>query len=588
MKQAGGEILIKNSNFNDIFIPEEYNEEQLMIRDMVKEFLESEVFPKLDELDNMKEGLMESLLDKAGALGLLGASIPEQYNGFGKGFTTGLLINELVGAGHSFAVAQAAHTGIGTLPILYFGTDAQKEKYLPQLATGELKASYCLTEPGSGSDALAAKTKAVLSEDGKHYILNGQKMWITNAGFAHVYIVFAKIDGDKFTGFIVDRDTEGLTLGNEEHKMGIKGSSTRQVFFSDCKVPVENVLGAIGEGHKIAFNILNIGRIKLGAAALGAGKRSSTLSIKYANERKQFGTEISNFGAIKHKLAEQAIQMFALESALYRTSDYMLKMKEELLAEGKSPNEALLAAAEEYAIEAAIIKVFGSEATDLVVDEAVQVYGGYGFSEDYPVARSYRDSRINRIFEGTNEINRLLSIDMLAKRALKGRLNLVGPAMNIQKELMSIPTFDQPEGEFGEQLKLLENLKKAVLLVSGAAFQKFQTDIEKEQEIILQLADMLIQTYVAESVLLRTMKIASLKGKDVATPYIDMMNVFMHEAAHKINFAGREATMAWAESDELRMILLGVKRFTKSATFNAKDARRRIAKTLISKNEYCF
>ena len=404
----GGEFLIKDSRAEDLFIPEEMNEEHRMMADMANDFLDKEVTPYLDRIDAQEEGLMQSILDKAGALGLLSVSLPEEYGGLGKDFTTGMLITEALGAGHSFSVAMAAHTGIGTLPILYYGTDAQKKKYLPKLATGEWKASYCLTEPGSGSDALAAKTKAILESDGKNYVLNGQKMWITNAGFADLFIVFAQIDGDKFTGFIVEKNAVGLSLGNEEHKMGIKGSSTRQVFFSDCKVPAENVLGEIGKGHLIAFNILNIGRAKLAAAALGAAKKVCSTSIAYALGREQFKIPIAKFGAIRYKLAEQAIRVFACESAMFRISDYIDEKEKALIAEGKNFSQALLGAAEEYAVECAMLKVYGSETLDYVVDEGVQIFGGYGYLKDFPIERIYRDARICQIYEGTSDIQRLV------------------------------------------------------------------------------------------------------------------------------------------------------------------------------------
>lgn len=583
----GGEWLIKEGSAFDTYIPEDFNEEQQMVKDMCTTFLDTEILPIIDRIDKLEPGLMPSLVAKAGEQGLLGASIPESYGGLGKDFITSTLVNEGLGGGFSFSVAVSAHTGIGTLPILYFGTDAQKEKYIPKLATGEWKGAYGLTEPDSGSDALGAKTTARLSADGKHYLLNGQKCWITNGGFADVYTVFAKVDGDKFTGFIVERGFEGFAQGQEEHKMGIKGSSTVQLYFQDCKVPVENVLGEIGKGHIIAFNILNIGRLKLCAAALGGSKRATTTTIQYANTREQFKIAIANFGAIKHKLAEMAIRMWVAESALYRTSKWIDDKEQELLGAGKPFNEALLGAAEEYAIECAILKVFGSEMLDFVVDEGVQVHGGNGFSDEYIISKAYRDSRINRIYEGTNEINRLLTVDMVLKRAMKGRLDLMGPAMAVQKELMSIPDFGSGEEEaFAKEKKTIANFKKAILMTAGAAVQKLMMKIESEQEVLMHIADMAIETFNAESALLRTIKLADKKGEAACQFELDIMRTYLYDAADRVNKHGKDAINAFAEGDEQRMMLLGIKRFTKVESFNSKEARRRIAEKLIKDNMY--
>jgi len=585
----GGEWLIRESSSGETFISEDFSEEQLMIRDMCNQFLDAEIYPNLDRIDALEQGLMKSLVTKAGEQGLLATSFPEQYGGLGKDFVTSTIINEYLGAGHSFSVAIAAHTGIGTLPILYFGTDAQKEKYIPKLITGEWAGAYGLTEPNSGSDALGAKTTAKLSDDGKYYILNGQKCWITNGGFAQVYTVFAKVDGDKFTGFIVDRGTEGFTQGPEEHKMGIKGSSTVQLYFQDCKVPVENLLGEIGKGHKIAFNILNIGRLKLCAAALGGARRSLSGTVEYAKTREQFKQPISNFGAIKHKLAEMAIKVFVTESALYRTAKWIDEKEHELLSEGKPFSEALLGGAEEYAIECAMLKVYGSEVLDYVVDEGVQVHGGNGFSAEYNISRAYRDSRINRIYEGTNEINRLLVLDMTLKRAMGGRLDLMGPAMAVQKELMSIPDFGaEDETAFAKERKLVANLKKAILMTSGAAVQKLMMKIESEQEVLMNIADMAIETFNAESVLLRVIKMVEQKGEAACQDHLDIMRTYLYDAADKVNKSGKDAVNSFADGDEQRMILMGLKRFTKAEPFNSKDARRRIADKMIAEGSYCF
>src|SRR5262245_2510546 len=464
----GGEFLIRETNANDIFIPEEWNEEQLLIAETCRDFLDKEVMPVLDRIDAQEKGLMVSLLDKAAALGLLGISIPEEYGGFGKDFVTSLLSTEVLGAGYSFAVSIAAHTGIGTLPIFYYGNAEQKKKYLPKLVTGEYKAAYCLTEPNAGSDANSGKTKAVLTPDKKYYLINGQKMWITNAGFADIFIVFAKIDDDEnLSAFIVEKSFPGITVNPEEHKMGIKGSSTCQIFFNDCKVPVENLLSERENGFKIAVNILNIGRIKLGVAAVGGSKMAISKAIKYATERKQFGVPIATFGAIKHKIAEAATRIFASESAHYRASQNIDDAYNAFVAGGMEPAKARLKSLEEFAIECAVLKVHGSEVLDYVVDEGVQIYGGMGFSAEGPMDRAYRDARINRIFEGTNEINRLLSVDMLLKRAMKGTLDLMTPAMAVQKELVAIPDLAavEDQGLFAKEKKALLNLKKAGLMV---------------------------------------------------------------------------------------------------------------------------
>jgi len=583
----GGEWLVKESAAFDTFIAEDYNEEQQMVKDMCASFLDTEVLPVIDRIDKLEPGLMPGLVQKAGEQGLLGVSIPESFGGLGKDFITSTLVNEGLGGGFSFSVAVAAHTGIGTLPILYFGTEAQKEKYVTKLASGEWKGAYGLTEPNSGSDALGAKTTAKLSADGKYYLLNGQKCWITNGGFADVYTVFAKIDGDKFSAFIVERGFEGFTQGQEEHKMGIKGSSTVQLYFQDCKVPVENLLGEAGKGHVIAFNILNIGRLKLCAAALGAAKRAAGIAIEYANTREQFKTAIANFGAIKNKIADIGIKIWVCESALYRTAKWIDEKEHELMNGGKPFYEALLGAAEEYAIECAMLKVFGSEMLDFVVDEGVQIHGGNGFSDEYLISKAYRDSRINRIYEGTNEINRLLTVDMVLKRAMKGRLDLMGAAMNVQKELMAIPDFGTGEdAPFTKEKKAIAGFKKAILMTAGAAVQKLMAKIESEQEILMHIADMAIETFNAESALLRAIKLSDQRGEAACQFELDITRTYIYDAADKINKFGKDAINSFADGDEQRMMLLGLKRFTKVDAFNGKDARRRIAARLISENKY--
>lgn len=584
---TGGAFVIHKAQPEDVFTPEDFNEEQQMIAATCHEFLEKEIFTRLNEIDSQQDPqLMPDLMDKAGELGLLGTSVPAQYGGFGMDFNTSMLVAEVVGAGHSFAVALSAHTGIGTLPIVYYGNEAQKAKYLPKLASGEWKACYCLTEPDSGSDANSGKTKAVLSEDGSHYRITGQKMWITNGGFADVMIVFAKIEQDKnLTAFIVDKSFGGITMNEEEHKMGIKGSSTRQIFFNDCPVPVENMLSARENGFKIAVNILNIGRIKLAAAAVGASKRVSQMSLQYAEERKQFGVSIGTFGAIRYKLAEQYIKTYASESATYRAGQDIENKEHALKAEGMDEVQAKLKAVEQFAIECAILKVHASETLDYVTDEGVQIYGGMGYSADAPMERAYRDSRINRIFEGTNEINRLLSVGTLLKKAMKGELDLMKPAMAVQQEIMSIPDFGKaaPEGFLAIETELIERLKKAFLMVSGAAVQKLMLRIEQEQEIMMYLADVLIEIYVAESTLLRTQKLASQKGQDAVRLQTLATQVYLHDAAEKIALASREALQSFASGDELRMMLMGLKRFTKQEPFNPTEARREIHKLLSAK-----
>ncbi|MBK6446794.1 MAG: acyl-CoA dehydrogenase family protein [Bacteroidetes bacterium] len=586
----GGEFIIRETKASDVFIPEEATEEQQMIAQTCRDFLQQEVYPNLDKIDAQEPGLMQTILDKAGELGLLGISIPEEYGGFGKDFTTGMIATEFLGAGHSFSVAYAAHTGIGTLPILYYGTEEQKKKYIPNLASGKWKAAYCLTEPGSGSDANSAKTKAVLSADGKNWIINGQKMWITNGGFADVYIVFAKIDNDEnLSAFIVERNFPGITLNPEEHKMGIKGSSTRQIFFNDCVVPLENQLSERGNGFKIAVNILNLGRIKLAGAAIGGCKRVATLSVQYANERQQFGRPIAKYGAIRFKLAEQAIRIFAAEAAIYRCSQNMEDAINALREQGMEEGKAKLKGVEQYAVEAAILKVYGSETLDYVTDEGVQIYGGMGYSSDAPMDRAYRDSRINRIFEGTNEINRMLAVDMMLKKAMKGDLDLMGPATAVANELLQIPDMSNGSDElFAAEKKTIANFKKAVLMVAGSAVQKLMMELAKEQEVLMNIADMLIDLYVAESLQLRIEKLAGMRGEAGCTEEIDMMRVFLYDAAERINKAGKDAINSYTSGDEQRMLLMGLKRFTKVAPVNVKESRRRIAAKLITENKYCY
>jgi alkylation response protein AidB-like acyl-CoA dehydrogenase len=587
----GGSFIIEETNPQRVFIPELFNEEQKMIRETLQDFVEKQVFPKVTDIEKQKEGVVPKLLEELGELGMLGADMPEGYGGMELDTITNSLITETLGPSGSFSVAYSAHVGIGMLPILYYGTEEQKKKYLPGLISGQLKASYCLTEPGSGSDALSARTTAVLSEDKEHYLLNGQKMWITNSGFADVFIVFAKIDGQAFTCFIVEKGAEGLSLGAEEDKMGIKGSSTRQVFFENVAVPQENVLGEVGKGHHIAFNVLNIGRFKLGLGTMGGAKACITSSIKYANERIQFAQPISNFGAIQHKLAEQAIQTFALESALYRTAGMIEDRKKMAEGDGHDFGRSKLIAAEEYAIECAMLKVAGSEVLDFVVDEMVQIHGGMGYSEEGVAARAYRDARINRIFEGTNEINRLLTVDMLLKRAMKGEIDITGPAWAVQKELAAMPSMEPIEGDYGQEQKAIKDFKKIILMVAGGAAKKQMDgalDLRNEQEIIMLVADMMIKTFLAESFLLRVSRLKEAQIDHFLPEIEQMLRVYIHQTNQNIQHYATDAICAFTEGDLQKTFLMGLKRYSKYPAVNVVASRRTIAKRLIEANQYCF
>ena len=587
---TGGEFIIRDVSCDEIFTPEDWTEEHLMMKQTAKDFVNSRVVPNLDPIDNQEEGLMPKLLEESGELGLLSSSIPESLGGLGMDFKSTMIITEGVGGGHSFAVSFSAHTGIATLPILYYGNEAQKQKYIPGLATGKLKGCYCLTEPSSGSDANSAKSKAILSEDGSHYVLNGQKMWITNAGFADIFIVFAKIDDDEnLTAFIVEKEYEGITMNPEEKKMGIKGSSTRQVFFNDVKVPVENLLYERGKGFKIAVNILNIGRIKLGGVVIGACKEGIDYSIRYANEREQFGRPIAKYGAIRHKIGEMTIQTYAAETAVYRATQNIDDAIQALEANGVEHGQATLKGIASFAPECAMMKVVCSEVADYVVDEAVQIFGGMGYSAETQVERAYRDARINRIFEGTNEINRMLTVDMILKKGMKGEMDLMGPAMEVASELTGIPEFGPPPTDiFVRHHLYIKNFKKSILMVAGSAAQKLMMTLAKEQEVLMNIADMMNWAYTAESLVLRVQKLHKAKGEDAASIQLDMMQTYVYSVADKINIAGKEALNGFAEGDELKMMMLGMKRFTKVDPFNCKEARRRVADACIAKNEYCF
>ncbi len=581
----GGAFLVQDTTPAETYVPEDMTEEQAMIRDMAKDFVKGH-----SGVDGHVLEKQASLMETAGELGLLGAHMPEAYGGMELDTNTNTMIAEEIGHGSgSFNTTFAAHIGIGMLPILYFGSEEQKSKYLPKLISGEWKAAYCLTEPSSGSDALAAKSRADLTEDGQSYIINGQKMWISNAGFADLFIVFAQIGGDQFTGFVVEAGLKGISLGEEEKKLGIKGSSTRQVFFENVQVPKDSVLGEIGRGHLIAFNALNIGRFKLGTMAMGGAKLSCTTSIQYANERIQFKQPISSFGAIQHKLAQQAIQVYALESAVYRVSNLLNQFKKQLEAEGESLEKALLKSAEEYAIECACIKIAGSEYLDHIVDEMVQIHGGYGYSEEYPAARAYRDQRINRIYEGTNEINRMLIINMLMKRAMKGAFDMVNPAWAVQKELTKMPSFGKPEGPFGQEEKAIGDFKKLALMVLGAAAKlqmDGELDLREDQEILMNGADLLIDIFVAESLLLRVQKLTDREKPAEQEVYRAMLETYFHDVNARLQKTATDALASFASGDLLKTFLMGVKRFASYPAVNVKDRRRTIAKHLIAAGEY--
>jgi len=588
----GGEFLVRETPAQDIFIPEEFSEEQKMMAQACQDFIDTEINPNVEKIDSMKHPeLVPQLFKKAGDLGLLGIAVPEVYGGLGMSFNTSMLIADIIGASGSFSTTYGAHTGIGTLPILYYGTEAQKQTYLPKLATGEWAACYCLTEPDAGSDANSGKTKAVLSAEGSHYLINGQKMWISNAGFADLFIVFAKIEEDKnLTAFIVEKTFGGITMNEEEKKLGIKGSSTRQVFFNDCPVPVANMLSERGNGFKIAVNILNIGRVKLGAGVLGGARTVTSQCITYSTDRKQFGVSINTFGAIKAKLAEMATRIYATESLCYRAGQDIEDRMGALAAQGLSDSESKLKAMEQFAIECAIAKVHGSEVLDYIVDQGVQIYGGMGYSADAPMERAYRDSRISRIYEGTNEINRMLMVGMVLKRALKGEINLFEPAMAVASELVSVPSFESIDTSelFAMEKDLVHKLKKVFLMVGGKAAMSLQDRIEDEQEIMMNLADVMIEIYAAESVLLRTEKLVSLRGEAACGAQIAMTKIYLYEAIDKVEAAAKEAIVSFAKGDEQKVLLMGLKRFTKPDFINPKELRRQVADVMIAEGKYPF
>ena len=590
----GGQFLVKETKCENVFTPEDFSEEQLMMRDSVKEFVDKEIWPNKNRFESKDYKFTEEMMKKAGEMGFLSVAVPAEYGGMGMGFVdTCIVCDYISGATGSFSTAFGAHTGIGTMPITLYGTEAQKQKYVPKLASGEWFGAYCLTEPGAGSDANSGKTKAVLSEDGSHYIITGQKMWISNAGFCSLFIVFARIGDDKnITGFIVENDpSNGITMNEEEHKLGIRASSTRQVFFNETKVPVENMLSERGNGFKIAMNALNVGRIKLGAACLDAQRRVTSNAVNYANERIQFNTPISQFGAIRYKLAEMATSTYAGESATYRAAKAIEDRINARVAEGTTHQEAELKGVEEFAIECSIIKVAISEDVQNCADEGIQIYGGMGFSEDTPMESAWRDARIARIYEGTNEINRMLSVGMLIKKAMKGHVDLLGPAMKVQEELMGIPSFDTPDYSelFSEDKEMIGKLKKAFLMVAGAAVQKYGMDLDAHQQLLMAAADMLIEIYMAESTVLRTEKLAKKEGEAKVQEQIAMAKLYLYKAVDVVTQKGKESIISFAEGDEQRMMLMGLRRFTKYTNMpNIVGLRETITSKLVAENSYCF
>jgi alkylation response protein AidB-like acyl-CoA dehydrogenase len=592
----GGQFLVKETNCEDVFTPEDFSEEQKMMKEAVMEFNDREIIPYKPSFEAKDYALTEESMRKAGELGFLSVAVPEAYGGLGMGFVSTLITCDYISSGTgSFSTAFGAHTGIGTLPITLYGTEEQKQKYVPKLASGEWFGSYCLTEPGAGSDANSGKTTATLSEDGKSYKINGQKMWISNAGFCRLMIVFARIEDDKnITGFIVEFDKEkpnGITLGEEEHKLGIRASSTRQVFYNDTIVPVENMLGSRGEGFKIAMNALNVGRIKLAGACLDSQRRITSMAVQYANERKQFNTRISDFGAIKVKLAEMATSAYAGESATYRAAKNIEDRIALRVAAGNSHQEAELKGVEEYAIECSILKVAVSEDIQNCSDEGIQIYGGMGFSEDTPMEAAWRDARITRIYEGTNEINRMLCVGMLAKKAMKGHVDLLNPAMKVQEELMGIPSFDIPDYTvlFSEEKEMIRKLKKTFLMIAGAAVQKFGQELDDQQQLLIAAADILIEIYLAESAILRTEKNVKRFGEDSQSIQIAMSKLYLYHAVDLVEEKGKESIISFVEGDQQKMMLMGLRRFTKYVNYpDIVDLRNAIAEKVKAENKYCF